>query len=72
MSKTATDCCICHVAPATDQFGWCDHCARLYDEPTEPTAGDLAEAQHTFQAAVLREILLAQVAANSLSNLRYS
>ncbi len=32
MSKTAADCIICTIEPATDQFGWCDECARLYDQ----------------------------------------
>jgi len=72
MSKITPDCIMCHDRPAADVYGWCDECARLYDQPAEPTAADLAEAQYTFQAAVLREILLAQVAANSLSSLRYS
>jgi len=35
MSKTAADCCICAIEPATDQFGWCDRCARLYDQPDD-------------------------------------
>lgn len=41
MSKTATDCLLCHERPAADQFGWCDECARLYDQPDDqPTDPD--------------------------------
>lgn len=35
MSKTAADCIICAIEPATDQFGWCDRRARLYDQPDD-------------------------------------
>lgn len=35
MSKTAADCILCHEEPAADQFGWCDRCARLYDQPDD-------------------------------------
>jgi hypothetical protein len=35
VSKTATDCLLCHERPAADQFGWCDECARLYDQPDD-------------------------------------
>lgn len=63
MSKITPDCIMCHERPAADRFGWCDHCATLYDEPAEPTAEDLAESQALFQAAVLLDILRAQTAA---------
>lgn len=63
MSKITPDCIICHDRPATDRFGWCDTCASLYDEPAEPTAQDLADAQRDFTTALIREIVLAQIAA---------
>lgn len=62
MSKTATDCIICKELPASDRFGWCDTCAALYDQPDEPTADDLKDAQRDFTTALIREIMLAQIA----------
>lgn len=62
MSKITTDCIICHDRPAVDRFGWCDPCASLYDEPAEPTAQDLADAQRDFTTALIREMVLAQIA----------
>jgi hypothetical protein len=69
MSKITPDCIICHDRPAADVYGWCDECARLYDQPAEPTAADLAESHRTYLNALFREIVLAQVAANDLSRL---
>lgn len=63
MSKITPDCIMCHERLAADRYGWCDHCATLYDEPAEPTEQDLAESQALFQAAVLLDILRAQTAA---------
>lgn len=62
MSKITPDCIICHDLPATDRFGWCDKCAALYDQPDEPTADDLKDAQRDFTTALIREIMLAQIA----------
>ena len=62
MSKITPDCIICHDRPAADVYGWCDECARLYDQPAEPTTADLKDAQRDFTTALIREIMLAQIA----------
>jgi cytochrome c553 len=49
MSKITPDCIICHDRPAADVYGWCDECARLYDQPAEPTTADLAESHRTYR-----------------------
>ena len=57
MSKTAADCCICAVEPATDRFGWCDRCASLYDQPSEPTESDEEDMEAQWLNAVLLSTL---------------
>ena len=61
MSKSFESCVMCHDEPPADRFGWCDTCARLYDQPNEPTEADREAMNADFARLKLNSLLLAEL-----------
>lgn len=61
MSKSFESCVMCHDEPPADRFGWCDTCAKLYDQPDDPTEQEMLEAREDFYRLKLDALMLASV-----------
>lgn len=61
MSRSFESCVMCHDEPPADRFGWCDTCARLYDQPDDPTEQEMRDAAADYDRLKLNALLLAQL-----------